>query len=144
MSFALMILMTLPSHHMEIRTKWLPVVKAASDYYELDWRLLDALIYAESHWNPNAESHVGAEGLTQLMPRTARHLKVTDAKEPGQSIWGGAWYIRQMYDQFGCWYLALAAYNAGPSVVKRYNGIPPYKETIKYVAKIITRWDNAK
>lgn len=141
MTLAIILVAAMPGHHKEVRDKWLPVVQAAAEYYKIDWHLIDALIYAESHWDPNAESHVGAQGLTQLMPETAKSLHVTDPFDPGQAIWGGAWYLRQMYDYFDCWHMSLAAYNAGPGAVKRYNGIPPYKETIMYVTKIVTKWE---
>lgn len=123
----------------QTRDHWLPVVKAAAEHYDIDWHLLDGLIWAESHWNPNAVSSVGAQGLTQLMPTTAEHLKVINPFEPGQAIWGGAWYLRQMMNLFGNWKLALAAYNAGPGAVRRHNGIPPYRETQDYVSKIEAR-----
>nr|WP_244515885.1 lytic transglycosylase domain-containing protein [Pacificibacter marinus] len=93
------------------------------------------LIQQESGWNPKAKSHKGALGLTQLMPQTARVLGV-DPHDPKQNLEGGARYLRQMYNKFGSWRLALAAYNAGPGAVEKYGGVPPYKETKNYVRVI--------
>jgi hypothetical protein len=96
------------------------------------------LVKAESSFNPNARSSAGAIGLAQLMPGTADYLGV-DATNPRENVFGGARYFREQYDTFGSWDLALAAYNAGPGAVSKYNGIPPYKETQGYVRKIMNR-----
>lgn len=90
------------------------------------------LVQQESGWNARARSHKGAIGLAQLMPATARKLRV-NPHNPGENLEGGARYLRQMYDKFGTWRLALAAYNAGPAAVEKYSGVPPYKETRNYV-----------
>ena len=94
------------------------------------------LVQQESGWNAGAVSNKGATGLAQLMPGTARRLGV-DPTDPGQNLEGGARYLRQMYDKFGSWRLALAAYNAGPGAVEQYDGIPPYVETKNYVKAIL-------
>ncbi|MGB0440198.1 MAG: lytic transglycosylase domain-containing protein [Paracoccaceae bacterium] len=93
------------------------------------------LVQQESNWNENALSHKGAIGLAQLMPATARVLRV-DPKVPSQNLEGGARYLRQQYDTFRSWRLALAAYNAGPGAVEKHGGVPPYRETRNYVKKI--------
>ncbi len=94
------------------------------------------LVQRESGWNTGAVSPKGATGLAQLMPETADHLGV-DETDPHQNLEGGARYLRQMYDRFGDWRLALAAYNAGPEAVERYGGIPPFAETTAYVRGIM-------
>ncbi|SMY07500.1 lytic transglycosylase domain-containing protein [Flavimaricola marinus] len=93
------------------------------------------LIQQESGWNANAVSHKGALGLAQLMPGTAALLGV-NPREPSQNLDGGARYLRQQFNQFGDWRLALAAYNAGPGAVQQHGGIPPYRETQNYVRVI--------
>ncbi|WP_407493117.1 lytic transglycosylase domain-containing protein [Pseudooceanicola sp. MF1-13] len=90
------------------------------------------LVQQESGWNDKALSHKGAIGLAQLMPATARKLGV-DPHDPRQNLEGGARYLAQQYRKFKSWRLALAAYNAGPGAVEKYNGVPPYKETLNYV-----------
>ena len=96
------------------------------------------LVQQESGWNPKARSHKGALGLAQLMPATARTLRV-DPRDPAQNLDGGARYLAAQYRQFGSWRLALAAYNAGPQAVTKYGGVPPYKETQGYVRAILGR-----
>ncbi|WP_204114278.1 lytic transglycosylase domain-containing protein [Shimia biformata] len=90
------------------------------------------LVHQESRWNPKAQSHKGALGLAQLMPETARVLRV-DPLDPKENLEGGARYLARQYKRFGSWRLALAAYNAGPEAVEKYGGVPPYKETRDYV-----------
>ncbi len=94
------------------------------------------LVQQESGWNASAKSHKGALGLAQLMPATARRLNV-DPLDPYQNLDGGARYLAKQYRKFGSWRLALAAYNAGPQAVRKYGGVPPYKETQNYVRVIM-------
>ncbi len=94
------------------------------------------LVQRESGWNQSVQSSKGAKGLAQLMPETAQHLGV-DINDPLDNLDGGARYLRMMYDRFGTWRLALAAYNAGPGAVEKHGGIPPYDETVRYVAAIL-------
>jgi hypothetical protein len=104
----------------------------------IDPRLVQALMQAESAYNPRAVSKKGAMGLMQLMPGTAREVAVTDAFDPEQNIRGGVAYLRRMLDIFGGrTELAVAAYNAGPGAVQRYAGIPPYAETRQYVERVL-------
>lgn len=111
---------------------WLDVARQAAQRNSIPVDLFLRLVQQESGWNPNAKSHAGATGLAQLMPGTARLLNV-NINDPHQNLNGGARYLRMMYEKFGSWRLALAAYNAGPKAVEKYNGVPPYKETRNYV-----------
>lgn len=99
--------------------------------------LLTAVARAESNFNPRAVSHAGAQGLMQLMPATARGLGVTDSFDPAQAVDGAARLLAGHLQKFGSVELALAAYNAGPGAVQRHGGVPPYRETQAYVAKIM-------
>jgi len=99
--------------------------------------LVKAVIAAESNFDPKAVSHKGAQGLMQLMPKTAAWLGVSDPLVPGENVRGGTAYLRQMLDRFGDVERALAAYNAGPEAVARYGGIPPYRETQAYVRRVL-------
>lgn len=114
------------------------VARAAARKHNVPEDLFLRLVQQESGWNPNARSHKGALGLAQLMPQTARGLGVNPS-DPRQNLEGGARYLRRQYETFGNWRLALAAYNAGPGAVEKYNGIPPYQETRNYVRVI---WGN--
>lgn len=100
--------------------------------------LLAALIRTESAWQPYVVSAAGAIGLAQLMPATAAELGV-DPWNPQENVIGGARYLRQQLDAFDDLTFALAAYNAGPHRVRQYGGVPPYRETQAYVARILER-----
>jgi len=105
----------------------------------LDPALIEAVIQAESAFDPHAVSHKGAVGLMQLMPATAARYGVSDRRDPIQNIIGGARYLRDLLDEFRDIPLALAAYNAGENAVRRYgNSVPPYRETQTYVHRVQT------
>ncbi|MBW2472151.1 MAG: lytic transglycosylase domain-containing protein, partial [Deltaproteobacteria bacterium] len=113
------------------------VAKAAAKY-KLAPELITAVIRAESNFNVSAVSTAGAQGLMQLMPATARELGVKNSFDIEQNIDGGAKYLRQMMDRFGgSVRKALAAYNAGPGAVIKYNGRVPYPETRQYVKRVL-------
>jgi hypothetical protein len=120
-----------PCIHQSIRT--------AAQKYNLSEELIRSVIQAESNFRPDAVSPAGAKGLMQLMPATARELGVTDPFDVEQNIDGGARYLKKMVDRFnGDIKLALAAYNAGPGTVERYNGNVPYPETQRYIQRVLS------
>lgn len=114
------------------------IFEIAGEKYNIPVNLLKSVAKAESGFNPMAESKAGAQGIMQLMPATARSLGVADSFNTEQNVMGGAKYLRQMLDRFeGDVELSLAAYNAGPGNVLKYEGIPPFKETQNYVTKVM-------
>ena len=115
---------------------YLEHARAAARKHGVPEDLFLKLVHRESGWNPGAVSPKGATGLAQLMPGTADNLGVNIA-DPLENLEGGARYLRMMYDRFGDWRLALAAYNAGPLAVEKHKGVPPYAETVNYVKAIL-------
>lgn len=119
------------------------VNRLVSEYarqYKLDENLVLAIIHVESGFDQFAVSRAGAQGLMQIMPDTARQMRVRDSFDAAQNIAAGSQYFAKMLEVFeNDLTLAIAAYNAGPDAVKRYKGIPPYKETRDYVARVKKR-----
>lgn len=114
------------------------IIKRIAGEYGVDPALVKAVIHAESAFNPYATSNKGASGLMQLMPATAKEYGVTDIYDPIQNIRAGVQYLRDLLSMYkNKNHLAVAAYNAGPQAVKRYRGIPPYRETRRYVKKVL-------
>lgn len=130
--------------HAQLEQKFsahLPSVRMFARQYGVDENFVKAVMKQESCFNPGARSKAGAIGLMQLMPDTADHLGVGNAWDPHQNIEGGIKYLAQMLREFnGNKALALAAYNAGPGAVRKYNGVPPYRETRGYVSKIMAEY----
>jgi len=117
------------------------MILAAASKHGIEPDLLAAVIAVESGYRPDAVSPKGAQGLMQLMPATARELEVKDPLDPRQNIEGGARYLRQLLDDNdGVYWRALAAYNAGMGRVARYDGLPPYRETINYIRRVFDRY----
>ena len=117
-----------------VPARFSPIIEEAARLHGVDPRLIAAVARRESAWNPNAVSRVGAGGLMQLMPATARYLGVTNVFDARQNVFGGTQYLRTLLDTFGGDLdLTLAAYNAGPGAVQKYKGVPPYRETRDYV-----------
>lgn len=114
-------------------------IRQASDLYGISYPLLKAIIKAESGFNPRAVSKKGAMGLMQIMPENIKAMNISNPFDPLENILGGARYFREMLDRFeGHLPLSLAAYNAGPTAVERYNNqIPPYKETEDYIERVL-------
>ena len=135
---------TAPSKSLTAAEMHTMLAKAGTQHH-IDEDLLASVVKAESGGNMRAVSRTGAQGLMQLMPGTANELGVTDAFRPEQNIAGGTAYLDQLlvryHDNAA---LALAAYNAGPGAVDKYRGVPPYRETRAYVARVIREFNHRK
>ncbi len=119
----------------QYRGKFMNMARDAARRHNVPEDLFLRLVQQESNWRPDAISHKGAIGLAQLMPGTARVLRV-NPYDPYENLDGGARYLAEQYRTFGSWRLALAAYNAGPGAVQKHGGVPPYRETRNYVRVI--------
>lgn len=125
-------------HPAPVASEYDTLIDETARAYRLPPALVKAVIAAESAFDPEAVSRKGAQGLMQLMPQTAAELGVDDPLEPESNVRGGAGYLRAMIDRYGDLSRALAAYNAGPTAVDRYGGVPPYQETRDYVDRVLT------
>jgi soluble lytic murein transglycosylase-like protein len=122
----------------KVRGKWESLISEICDRFGVDKDLVTAVVARESAGNPHAISPKGAKGLMQLMDGTARDMGVSSSFSPIENLTGGVKYLKSMLDSFnGDESLALASYNAGPGAVKKYNGIPPYRETQDYVRAVL-------
>ncbi len=113
------------------------IARRYSRQYGVDESLVLAVIQVESAFNANAVSPKGAQGLMQIMPGTQKHLNLDDPFDPEANIEAGVRYLRDMVDRFGSVELALAAYNAGPGNVEKHKGLPPFRETVGYLVKVL-------
>ncbi len=114
------------------------LILSACRLYDVEPALIKAMIRVESNYNKNAVSKAGAQGLMQLMPGTARLVRVNNSFDPRENIFGGVCYLKSLLNRYnGDVQLALAGYNAGPGAVGKYNGVPPYKETKKYIRLVL-------
>jgi soluble lytic murein transglycosylase-like protein len=120
------------------------LIDEAAKSFDVSPLLVDSVIQVESNYNPFAVSPKGAQGLMQLMPATAQRFGVTDSFDPKQNIEAGVRYLRFLQDTFQDDRLAIAAYNAGEKAVTKYRDVPPYPETIDYVAKVGKKYGQAK
>lgn len=129
----------------DFRRKIAPYVNETARKYQMEPEFIHAIISAESAYKPNATSRVGAMGLMQLMPFTAKRFGVSNAYNPYQNIEAGTRYLKLLFDEFGSLELAAAGYNAGEGAVRKYNrAIPPYKETRAYVPKVMAYYREYK
>lgn len=132
--------MTKVSHEPVVNetVKFFEHISEAAATYGVNPALVAAVIHAESNFNPNARSYAGAKGLMQINGVTQQYLKVRNIFDPRENIFAGVRYLKELNQRFnGSLHLTIAAYNAGPGAVKKFGGIPPYRETRKYVAKVM-------
>lgn len=122
----------------DVTRRYDQIITEAAERHGVSFSLLKAMIKIESDFNPRAISTAGALGLMQIMPENIKRLKIKDPFDPRENIMGGTRYLKQMIDRFnGKLSLALAAYNAGPNTVERYQRIPPFTETEDYVEAVM-------
>ncbi len=115
-----------------------------SQLYNVDAKLVQAVLQIESNYDYRAQSKEGAQGLMQIMPYTQKELGLNSPFDPEANIKAGIRYLKKMMEQFSCIEYALAAYNAGPNSVRQYKGIPPFPETKKYIQKVLQIYNRLK
>lgn len=121
--------------------KYAEEIGEAAKVHDVNPALIAAVIHAESNFKPFARSQVGAQGLMQIMPATQRHLGCRNGFDPRQNIDAGSKYLKELLSTFGGNLVkTIAAYNAGPGAVKKFSGVPPYKETRGYVKKVLKHY----
>ena len=119
------------------KSKYNEIIIKAAKHFDVDAALVSAVIKAESDYDPRTLSHKGARGLMQLMPATAKRFGVTNSYDPEENIFAGTRYLRWLLKTFdGNADLAVAAYNAGEGNIWKYNGVPPFRETVNYINRI--------
>ena len=121
--------------------KYDSIIKQASERFGVKPSLIKAVINAESGFDQNATSDKGAQGLMQLMPKTANDMEVEDPYEPEENIFGGVRYLSDLLGRYNSINLALAAYNAGPENVDAYNGVPPFPETEIFIKRVLNYYN---
>ena len=127
-----------PSIAHNMPRKYDHLVMRAAEKYDLSPHLIKAVIKVESDYNPKAISKSGAMGLMQIMPKNANHLNLRNPFNPAENIEAGTRYLKRLLKRFdGQLIIALAAYNAGPGNVERYDTIPPFEETQTYVKRVM-------
>lgn len=131
-----------PASGSKNRNAYDALIVASALRHGIDPALMKAMMHTESGFNPNARSPVGAQGLMQLMPATARRFGVANAWDPSQNIEGAAKYIKYLTVRFSNLQHAIAGYNAGEGNVSKYGGIPPFRETRDYVQRVMSRYNN--
>lgn len=131
-----------PASGSKNRNAYDALIVASALRHGIDPALMKAMMHTESGFNPNARSPVGAQGLMQLMPATAKRFGVANAWDPSQNIEGAAKYIKYLTVRFSNLQHAIAGYNAGEGNVSKYGGIPPFRETRDYVQRVMSRYNN--
>ncbi|MFW2177937.1 MULTISPECIES: lytic transglycosylase domain-containing protein [unclassified Moraxella] len=133
---------SVPASGSRNRNAYDSLIVASALRHGVDPALMKAMMHTESGFNPSARSPVGAQGLMQLMPATARRFGVTNAWNPAENIEGAAKYLKFLHGRFGNIQHVIASYNAGEGNVAKYGGIPPFRETRDYVQRVLSRYNN--